>query len=84
MCHSLTYLMAALRKCGVLRSMDGSFNTEEQRYEQRFVAFQRLTRPDYLPYDEYRSFVDLHDTRTSPAGSCLHLSHVHLRCWKAR
>eukprot|EP00884_Botryococcus_braunii_P020280 jgi/Botrbrau1/6936/Bobra.0215s0015.1 len=53
LCQAFTQLSVALGACGVSPTKDAAFNTEEQRYEQRFAAFQRLSRPQYLSYDQF-------------------------------
>ena len=46
-------LTLALNMTGLLQQQELPFNTEMQRFDQRFGTFHMLTRPDPLGYDQY-------------------------------
>jgi hypothetical protein len=52
-------LTLAFKMSGLLQQQELPFNTEMQRFDQRFGTFHMLTRPDPLGYDQY-----LHSTST--------------------
>ena len=64
-------LAAGLSRGGYLGSLPSLFNTEEERFQQRFAALSVLFRPEPLTYDQYRTSMDM----TGP----LHPSFVY-RC----
>lgn len=46
--------MMALEMLGMYIPPEHPFNSEAQRYDQRFASFHLLTRPDPLTYDQFK------------------------------
>lgn len=58
LCQAHMRLAAGLARAGRLRPGGGPFNSEAQRFEQRFSALHRLAHPEPLDYDQFASAVD--------------------------
>ena len=59
LCQSHMRLAAGLSRGGYLGSLPSLFNTEEERFQQRFAALSVLFRPEPLTYDQYRTSMDM-------------------------
>ena len=59
LCQSHMRLAAGLSRGGYLGSLPSLFNTEEERFQQRFAALSVLFRPEPLTYEQYRASVDI-------------------------
>ncbi|KAK9901701.1 hypothetical protein WJX75_009287 [Coccomyxa subellipsoidea] len=58
-CQAQMRMAAALLAGGQLRPFPAPFNSEAQRFEQRFGFVQRLQRPEPLAFDQYARSVDI-------------------------
>ena len=64
MCQAMFRLAVALQMIGQLPGPAAPYNSEEQRYEQRFMAYFALTSPqhlDYLQFEEAMNVKGAHD-----------------------
>ena len=52
-------LAAGLNKAEYLGSLPCLFNTEEERFQQRFATLSMLNRPEPLSYSYYRRSMDM-------------------------
>lgn len=57
LCQGMLRMMVALREMGLVPVPDVPFNSELQRFDQRFACFHLLVRPDPLHYDQYQHSV---------------------------
>ena len=58
-------LAAGLNKAGYLGSLPCLFNTEEERFQQRFATLSLLIRPEPLSYSYYSRSMDMTGTASS-------------------
>ncbi|CAG9461446.1 unnamed protein product [Pedinophyceae sp. YPF-701] len=59
LCSCMTRMCAALRLCGLLPpAFEGPFNSEEQWFDQRFMSFHFVPRPEPLAYADYLASTD--------------------------
>ena len=59
-------LAAGLLASGQLLPYPAPFNSEAQRFEQRFGFMHRLHRPEPLAFDQYARSVDISSALLSP------------------
>jgi hypothetical protein len=83
-CQAQMRMAAALLAGGQLRPFPAPFNSEAQRFEQRFGFMQRLQRPEPLAFDQYARSVDISSAPRFTPLSCetiavlLRLGYVHI------
>ena len=58
-CQAHMRLAAGLNKAEYLGSLPCLFNTEEERFQQRFATLSMLIRPEPLSYSYYRRSMDM-------------------------
>ncbi|CAL5223000.1 g5447 [Coccomyxa viridis] len=59
LCQAHMRLAAGLNKAEYLGSLPCLFNTEEERFQQRFATLSMLIRPEPLSYSYYRRSMDM-------------------------
>lgn len=59
LCQAFMRLAAGLTKAGYLGGLPSLFNTEEERFHQRFASFSVLFRPEPLSYSHYNKSIDM-------------------------
>ena len=59
LCQAFMRLAAGLTKAGYLGGLPSLFNTEEERFHQRFASFSVLFRPEPLSYSHYSKSLDM-------------------------
>ena len=59
LCQAFMRLAAGLTKAGYLGGLPSLFNTEEERFHQRFASFSVLFRPEPLSYSHYSKSIDM-------------------------
>ena len=59
LCQAYMRLAAGLTKAGYLGGLPSLFNTEEERFHQRFAAFSVLFRPEPLSYSHYSKSIGM-------------------------
>ena len=58
MCQALMRSSLSLREAGLLPVPESPFNSEEERFEQRFGAFGVLVLPEPLRLEQYLASMD--------------------------
>ena len=58
MCQALMRSSLSLREAGLLPVPESLFNSEEERFEQRFGAFGVLVLPEPLRLEQYLASMD--------------------------
>lgn len=59
LCQGLMHMCVGLTASGVLTPPALPFNSEAERFEQRFGSFHILTRPEPLAYQQFEASVEL-------------------------
>ena len=81
LCQSHMRLAAGLSRGGYLGTLPSLFNTEEERFQQRFAALSVLFRPKPLTHAQYCTSMDMtgpvpvSDTSAIASGTSALLLH---------
>ncbi len=62
MCQAMFRLAVGLQMIGRLPGPAAPYNSEEQRFEQRFMAYFPLSSPQHLDYLQFKEAMDVKGT----------------------
>ena len=66
MCQAMFRLAVGLQMIGRLPSPAAPYNSEEQRFEQRFMAYFPLSSPQHLDYIQFKEAMDVKGATPAP------------------
>lgn len=75
MCQGFVRLLLAIKMLGIGASTESPFNTEAERFHQRFSCFAPIENPELLDYQAFVANTDPRGASAAEVGSlnCMHI-----------